>query len=103
VGFLSILTIGIVVLPVAIGFTVLLARRPSSISGMTGIIAGLGLPLLYVAYLNRGGPGTVCAQIPGGESCSQEWSPWIWLGAGVFLVALGIATFIVTQHPNRHG
>jgi hypothetical protein len=55
----GILSIGLFVLPVALAATVLLARRWSSRSGLAGLVAGLALPLLYVALLNRSGPGLV--------------------------------------------
>lgn len=90
-GVLAILSIGIFVLAITVVVTVFLAREPRARSGLTGFISGLGLPLLYVAFLNRGGPGTVCA----GQSCTEEWSPWPWLLIGSLLVVVGAALFTV--------
>lgn len=47
------LSIGIFFIPVAIIATVFLVRKPSSRRGIPGLLAGLALPLFYVAYLNR--------------------------------------------------
>jgi len=98
---IGILSIGIFVLPFAIAGTVFLARRSSSIRGATGIVSGLGLPPLYIAFLNRGGPGNVCTSIPGGQECSQELNPWLWIDAGLFFISLGVMLFVVTTRKSR--
>src|SRR5438067_9659883 len=39
---------------------------------MEGMLTGAGLPFLYVAYVNRHGPGTVCySNGHGGGGCSE--------------------------------
>src|ERR1035441_7753758 len=68
-----ILSIGLFVIPLAIVATVLLARRTSWRPGLPGLIAGLGAPLFYVAYLNRAGPGNVCTAVARGTSCMKEF------------------------------
>jgi len=87
--------IGLFVLPVVIATLVALLLWPGSrTSAALGVISGLGLVPLFVAYLNRGGPGDVCTtSASGGQSCDTEWSPWPWLGAGLALVALGAVAF----------
>lgn len=95
-GVLGALSIGVFVLAVTAVATVLLARRPQARVGLTGLVSGLGLPLLYVAFLNRAGPGTVCTKTAtGGQSCTDEWSPWPWLLIGVALVVVGCVWFAV--------
>jgi len=91
------LSIGIFVLPVALLATWYLARRNRSARTMTGILSGVGLPLLYVAVLNREGPGTVCH----GERCDQMWSPWPWLLAGLLFVLLGLAAYVLSGSRRR--
>ena len=95
---LGALSIGIFFIPVVIIGAVALARRPNSRRGLPGLFAGLGFPLLYIAYLNRGGPGTVCTSFQSssgsGRSCGQEWSPWLWLAGGLLLAAIGIIAFL---------
>jgi hypothetical protein len=58
------------------------------------------IPALYVAYLNRSGPGTICTSITGGQSCTDESSPWPWLAVGVGSL-LGGAPWIVDLHGLR--
>jgi len=90
-------SIGLFVLPLPVIATIVLARRQHARGGLPGLISGLGIPLLYVAYLNRAGPGTICTTITGGQECTDEWSPWPWLAAAVILLALGVAAFIARQ------
>jgi hypothetical protein len=100
-GLVGILTIGIFVLPVAIIGTVLLLRQPASPRGVTGLISGLGLPLLYVAFLNRGYGGPACHTSGSatahtfGYQCTQALDPWPWLAAGLVLIAAGVVAFVV--------
>ncbi len=98
VGVLSLLTIGIVVLPVAVAVTVFVATRRTSSIGIGGLVSGLGLPFLLVAYFIRNGPGDVCNTSATGSSCTQEWSPWPWLTIGAALVVLGVVVFVTTRH-----
>lgn len=94
VAVLSALSIGVFVAPVVIIAVFALLRWPRSRTiAWFGAVSGAGLVLLYIAYLNRGGPGEVCSTIPGGESCNTEWSPWPWFGAGVALAVFGVAAF----------
>jgi hypothetical protein len=97
-------SIGLFVLPLPVLATILLARRQHAHGGLPGLISGLGIPLLYLAYLNRAGPGTICTTITGGgQDCTGESSPWPWLAAAVILLALGAAAFIARQrhHPQQ--
>jgi hypothetical protein len=91
-------SIGLFVLPLTVLATILLARRQHAGSGLPGLISGVGIPLLYVPYLNRAGPGTICTTITGGgQDCTDEWSPWPSLAAAVILLALGRAAFVARQ------
>jgi len=96
-SLIGVASIGLFVLPLPVLATVLLARRQPATRGLPGLISGLGVPLLYVAYLNRAGPGTICTAITGGQECHDEWSPWPWLAVGVILLALGVAAFVGRQ------
>jgi hypothetical protein len=87
-------TIGIFVLPIAVGGTILLATRRHAGDGIAGLISGFGVPLLYVAFLNRHGPGTICnVSRNGGQSCTDESNPWLWLAIGIALVLFGAVLF----------
>ena len=92
IGFLSF--IGLFVLPIAILLTIFLARTPASRPSSLGLLSGMGFPLLYIAYLNRGGPGDVCRPIPHGTACTSADSPWPWVWIGVSLVVAGLALAI---------
>jgi hypothetical protein len=90
----AVFTIGIFVEPAVIAVAAgLLAWGGSRTIAAVGLLSGLGLVPLYIAFLNRGGPGDVCSYSAGGQSCTTEWSPWPWLIAGVLLVAGGAALF----------
>lgn len=87
---LAILTIGIFVLPVALLATAVLLLRHGADRAVAGaLVAGEGLPLLYLAWLNRQGPGTICRTSDGNLACGDQISPWPWLVAGLVLAAIG--------------
>jgi hypothetical protein len=98
------LSIGIFFVPIAVIATVFLVRKPSSRRGIPGLFGGLALPLFYVAYLNRSGPGTVCTQTQSafgvGQSCTQEWNPWLWLVTGLVLLGVGAGILIVSSRSS---
>jgi len=76
-----------------------LMKRPRWRTGVPGVLAGIGTPLLVLAYLNRGGPGLVCQ----GEACRQHLSPWPWLLAGVLFVLLGVAGQLLSGYAGWSG
>ncbi|MFR0355063.1 hypothetical protein [Streptomyces sediminimaris] len=102
-GLLSVLTVGVFLLPVALAAAVFLATRRGCRTGLAGLVSGLGVPLLYVAYLNRGGPGNVCTTTTAGQSCVDEYSPWGWLAAGAVLLLAGMALGLVVRRRRRLG
>jgi hypothetical protein len=96
---LTALSIGIFVLPLVIAALIVLLRwRGSRNITAVGLLTGAGLVPLYVSYLNRGGPGTVCSSTASGQACIDEWSPWPWLVAGVVLVLAGAVLFLWLRH-----
>jgi hypothetical protein len=96
-GVLSILSIGVFVLAVTIVATFFLGRRSDAGAGVAGVVSGFGLPLLYIAFLNRSGPGMVCDTTSTSTSCSDQWSPWPWLLIGSALILVGLAWFIAAS------
>lgn len=103
VTVLGIATVGLFVLPVSLGASAILGRR-SHFAGVIGLLSGLGLPVFYVAYLNRDGPGNVCNSISGGgQTCVQEWSPWPWLAAAVVLRVAGFVLFPCRLDDQKPG
>jgi hypothetical protein len=88
--------IGVITLPIAIVVTALLCLRPGPRAGSVAALSGLAVPFLYVAWLNRSGPGTTCRTFAGGGSeCVEHMSPLPWLGIGVVLLLTGIVASIV--------
>ena len=100
-GLLGAASIGLFVLPFPVVATIVLAKRQPGSWGVPGVISGFGLPALYVAYLNRAGPGTVCVTTQTLHQCDQNLNPLPWLFAGLVLVVAGAVTFTVRH--NVHG
>jgi len=86
-ALLSALTIGVFILPVAALATVRALSVRGSSAGLPGLVSGLGLPRLWVADLNRSGPGRVCSTTASGSvRCDQEGSPWPRVAVGMVLL-----------------
>lgn len=68
----------------------LMAARPAIRRSAFGFVSGVGLLLLYVAWVQRAGPGTTCWQNGTASGCDQHLSPLPWLIAGLALLAGGV-------------
>jgi hypothetical protein len=99
-GVLSVLTIGLPILALALTGTVLLLRRNSAAAGLPGAVSGAAVPLFYVAFLNRRGPGRVCATTADGIECAEQWNPWPVLAGGLVLLTGGLVWFALRQRPH---
>jgi hypothetical protein len=97
-GTISILSIGVFVLAITVVIALLFATRRSSVDGLPGLISGFSLPLFYVAYLNRGGPGQVCNVHKGVHECSERWDPRPFVVVGAIFLFGGLAAFVVVRH-----
>lgn len=103
-GLLAIMTIGVFVLVVASAAALLLVFRLHRTGNqLFGLVSGLGAPVLWVAYLNRGGPGNVCSfSSDGGTiSCTEEGTPWPFLIAGLLLLIAGAVAFHLDRRRKR--
>ena len=92
-GALSLLTVGPFVL---LGTLFLCAWLLSVVKvgwAMGGLLTGAALPMLYVAWLNRGGPGEVCTTTATSQTCGDEASPWPLVAAAVVLAVAGLVVF----------
>jgi hypothetical protein len=96
-GVLTILTIGPFLLLAALFLCALLLWRAGFGWGMAGLLSGAAAPLLLVAWLNRGGPGRVCTGDSRALTCTDEWSPWPFVGAAVLLAVAGLSVFLVRR------
>ncbi len=98
-GMASLLTVGIFVLPVGVALAVIGARRPAlRTRAAGGMLAGVGLIALYIAWLNRGGPGTVCHYTATTTECGERWSPWPFVVVAVLLVLVSV---VVLRRPRN--
>jgi hypothetical protein len=96
-GVLGALSIGPYVLVITVAATIFLATRPGSRVGLPGLISGLSVPLFYVAFLNRSGPGSVCISTATSRSCVDRLSPWPWLVIGTVLLVSGWVWFTMAN------
>jgi hypothetical protein len=93
-GVVSMLTIGPFVLLLTLVLCGFLLWRLDFGAGMAGLLAGASLPVLYVAWLNRDGPGTVCTSTSTSTSCGDEWSPWPFVAGAVIMVVAAVVAFV---------
>ncbi len=58
--------------------------------------------LLFVAYVQRDGPGTTCYRTANSVGCNQHLNPVPWLIVGAVLTAAGLLTQTLRSHKERH-
>ncbi|MGW4674639.1 hypothetical protein [Streptomyces sp. NPDC004324] len=103
-ALLTVLSIGIFVLPVALIATAVLVTRRAAPRCMLGLVSSASLPLFLLTYVNRNGPGTYCTTSAGGGSCTEGLlDPWILLAFGVAVLAAGIALFLFRRTGSGPG
>lgn len=97
------MSIGMVVLPVALGLLALAAFRnrlwPES---LFGAFVGAGATLLVIAFLNRDHTpcppqGTMISLAPGQSFACGGFSPTPWLIVGLLAAALGISGYFLAR------
>jgi hypothetical protein len=82
----------LVVLLVLVGVGLLVSRL--SLRGSAfGVLSGAGAVSLYVAFVQRRGPGTVCWHTATASGCDQYANPWPWLVAGAVLLLAGVIPY----------
>jgi len=96
---------GLFVFPFAIaGITLLIVRHHLDRSAW-GLLCGIGLLSLAVAYVQRQGPGTVTWHTATASGSETYLDPRPWLVVGLLLVLVGIVAFLWQEHHRafRHG
>jgi len=68
----------------------LMASRPSARRSAFGLLSGAGALLLYIAWVQRAGPGTTCWHTQTASGCDQHLNPLPWLLVGIGLFIGGI-------------
>jgi hypothetical protein len=95
IGFaLGVSVLGVFAVPLALVVTVLLIVFHHADRSAFGILVGVGLLSLYVAYVQRKGPGTVYWHTSTASGSDQYLDPRPWLIVGIVLVAVGVAAFL---------
>lgn len=94
IGLAAILTVGAALLALAAAAAVFLLRKGPR-RAVVGAVSGVALPLFYLAYLNRGGPGDVCRTVSGGQTCTEEYTPVPFLAAGALLLVAGLVIHVM--------
>ena len=69
----------------------LMASRPTIRRSAFGLLSGAGALLVYVAWVQRAGPGTTCWHTQTASGCDEHLNPLPWLLAGIVLFVGGIA------------
>jgi hypothetical protein len=87
----------LVALPVAV-LAVVMARRPAALRSAYGALVGVGLLLLFVAYLNREGRGTTCWERGTATGCDGHLNPLPWLLLGLAFVVGGFVAYRLRRH-----
>ncbi|MGW5254383.1 hypothetical protein ACWERW_15435 [Streptomyces sp. NPDC004012] len=99
-GLAALLSVGVLLIaPGAVAAAYLL--RKGHTNALAGSIAGVALPLFYLAYTNRGGPGDVCHATASGSTCTEEYAPVPFLIAGALLFVGGFLTFLILDHRRK--
>lgn len=85
--------------PIALGAALIagaaLATRQAARGSGFGLLAGAGLVFLFIAYVQREGPGTTCWHTATASGCDGHLNPIPWLVIGLLLLLAGI---LLHQH-----
>ena len=98
-GAISFIT-PMLVVPVVV-LVVLLARRVAIADAAPGLLGGVGLLSLFVAWVQRDGPGTTCWQTATASGCDEHLNPIPWLVVGLALVVGSCAVQAVRVRRGR--
>ena len=89
-GALGLISLGPIALVPAFIAGVVMSRSHTGSRSALGLLAGAGILSLFVAYVQRDGPGTTCWHTASASGCDQRLNPIPWLVAGIVLVAGGV-------------
>src|SRR4051812_1621232 len=91
IGIAALLSIGVVLLAAAAVLAVIGARTPALRNrSVVAIPAGVGVAVLYLAWINRDGPGNVCKTTGTTTTCTDQISPWPFVAVAVVLIAVSL-------------
>ena len=101
-GFAS-LSFQLLVAPIAVVAVALVVWRGASGPAPVGLLSGLGVTSLIVAYIQRKGPGTVYWHTATASGADTYLDPRPWLGAGIVLLVAGIVLFALLERRAQDG
>jgi hypothetical protein len=90
VGALGVVSLGPIALGPALIASAALSTRQTARGSTFGLLAGAGLVSLFIAYVQREGPGTTCWHTTTAAGCDQHLNPIPWLLIGLLLLASAI-------------
>jgi hypothetical protein len=85
----GVVSLGLLTLVPSLCLAAVVAASPTARRSAFGLVVGLGVLLLFVAYVQRQGPGTTCWRTATSSGCDQHLDPRPWLVAGLTMIALG--------------
>jgi hypothetical protein len=91
----------IFVLAAAVLIGVLVSFQPSLRRGAYGLLSGAGAISLWVAWVQRKGPGTVYWHTASASGSNQYLDPRPWLAAGIVLVSAGVGAHLWRNRSRR--
>jgi hypothetical protein len=89
-GALGLISLGPIALVPAFIAGVVMSRSHTGSRSAFGLLVGAGILSLFVAYVQRDGPGAACWHTASGSGCDQHLNPIPWLVAGIVLVVGGV-------------
>jgi hypothetical protein len=99
-GF-GISVIGLFTVPASVVVAIVLLSRPRLRASAYGVLVGIGVPLLVVAYINREGPGTVCHRLSNGIECAEDLpDPKKWAAVGLAFIVAGVLAQLFAAKPR---
>lgn len=99
----AVLSFGLFVFPFAAAAVVLLIVRHHFDRSAWGLLCGVGLLSLYVAWGQRQGPGTVSWHTATAGGTDTYMDPRPWLVAGLLLIVVGVVAFFWRRHKVATG
>jgi hypothetical protein len=88
---LAAVSLGPILLVPVVVIGALMASRPRIRRSAFGLLSGGGALLLYIAWVQRAGPGTTCWHTQTASGCDEHLNPLPWLLVGIVLLIGGIA------------
>jgi hypothetical protein len=85
-GALGLVSLGPIALGPALIASAVISTHPTARRSAAGLPAGAGLVFLFIAYVQRQGPGTTCWHSATAAGCDHHLDPVPWLLAGLILV-----------------